>query len=63
MAWILCSKRVISSRLAGLLEVVAERVQVGGLDRDAGFETDVGGLVALRKEAPAGLKLRRARGV
>ena len=44
----------VDEALAGLLEVVAERVEVGGLDRDAGFETDVGGLVAFGREAPAG---------
>ena len=40
--------------LLGLLEVVAERVQVGRLERDAGFEADVGGRVAFREETPAG---------
>lgn len=43
----------VDEALASLLEVVAERVQVGGLDRDAGFDADVGGTVALGKEAPA----------
>jgi len=44
----------VDEALAGLLEVVAERVEVDGLDRDARFETDVRGLLAHGKETPAG---------
>ena len=39
--------------LRRFLEVFAEVVEVGCLDRDAGLKTDVGGLVSVREEAPA----------
>ena len=38
----------------GFLEVVAERLQVGRLDRNAGFEANVRGRVASLKKSPAG---------
>ena len=43
----------VNEALAAFLEVGAERVQVVRFDRDAGFETNVGGSVAHREETPA----------
>jgi len=50
----LVEQQEIDESPGGLLEVIAEGVQVGGLERDAGFETDIGGGAAVREEAPAG---------
>ena len=44
----------VDKPLCALFEVVAERVEVRCLDRDAGFETNVRGSVAFREETPAG---------
>ena len=43
----------VDKAFCALFEVGAERVQVGGLDRDAGFKANVGGAAAIRKKAPA----------
>ncbi len=43
----------VDEAFCALFEVIAERVQVGGLDGDAGFEANVRGRVAFLKETPA----------
>ena len=47
-------KEVIYEPPAGLLEVVAQPVEVGGLDIDALLKADVGGPGRFREEAPTG---------
>jgi hypothetical protein len=43
----------IDEAFCAFLEVGAERVHVGGLDRDAGFEANVRGRVAFLEKTPA----------
>ena len=43
----------VDETLFGVLEVLPEGIEIGRLDRDAGFNADVGGSAAIRKEAPA----------
>jgi hypothetical protein len=43
----------VDETFCAFFEVGAERVEVCGLDRDAGFKANVGGRSAIRKETPA----------
>lgn len=45
-------QKKVNEPFCGLLEVVAERIQVGGLDRDAGFEANVCRFGAILEETP-----------
>ena len=46
----------VDEAFCALFEVVAESVQVGGLDRDAGFKADVGGRVPPQRNASQPLR-------
>ena len=43
----------INKALAGLFEIITERVQIGRLEGDAGFQSNIRGRVAFGKETPA----------
>ncbi len=46
-------QKKVDEALASFLEILAQRIEVGGLECRVGFKADVGGCAALREETPA----------